>query len=819
MTKIRNQIAYKPDTEISGKDYFIGSDYDKPNKDTVNFRVEELGGYYNMTNGIRNFDYVFYQHASPSSTPTDGYFYANDNEQDPNWITHFIFSKKTLRGKEVSQFFQSITAENPFTLIISQKQHLNSIFFFNIDEVIDLGNCYQLNVSKVFFHENKVLEYTVSYATFNLKSQGATIDQDNIIRFINVGYTPIINSLNYQPIDENLISDYFDSYFMNNSITITDKQIVIFKIAVVVEVVNDNNDVINKYIQNRKYYTTNGKGVYAPMYPTFNGKGLELDYTQQAPSAPSVESVLSDVNNIIFDLGDITGNDYLEFINTIPNIEFPQGYPLIENSKIYYFKFIDNDITYLYYFDELNSVNSYGTYGVDGDFTFTIDELVLFYQSDITYELPSITNTSDLINDGADGTSTYVEADEIPELVQDAIGNILVNSVAITFDYDDDANTITADVNPNSITSNELANNINISEFINNANYTTVAASQAYADALVVSIFRPAGSWDASGNTFPTTGTGTAGAIRQGDTYNTTVAGTPSGFEKLDIGDNFYALVSSPGQTASNWAKFEANTQQATESFRGTTKITTQAIVEDNTTTNDTDSVTAKKFWLGWTKGLTLTTFFNAILGTVLSGLSASSGTFTSTDTILVAFNKIKYLIDNIASIYSPIASPTFTGTVTTPEIIVSSETASRVAIIDGYKKLKSADTTTYPNLTELSYLKGVNSALQTQIDTPQITITTGVSIDTTTLVSGLSQKGRNVVISNGASAINYTCNGTDGFAASYVKIGSAAVTFVAGSGRTLVQMDGTAILNGIAGSRAAIASIGTVDYLYITNY
>ena len=71
---------------------------------------------------------------------------------------------------------------------------------------------------------------------------------------------------------------------------------------------------------------------------------------------------------------------------------------------------------------------------------------------------------------------------------------------------------------------------------------------------------------------------------------------------------------------------------------------------------------------------------------------------------------------------YTPanIASPTFTGTVTTPAIIVSSETASRVAIIDGSKNIKSADTATYPSLTELSYGKGVTSAIQTQIDTKQ---------------------------------------------------------------------------------------------------
>jgi hypothetical protein len=68
----------------------------------------------------------------------------------------------------------------------------------------------------------------------------------------------------------------------------------------------------------------------------------------------------------------------------------------------------------------------------------------------------------------------------------------------------------------------------------------------------------------------------------------------------------------------------------------------------------------------------------------------------------------------------APIASPTFTGTVTTPAIVLSSETASKVAIIDASKNVKSADTATYPSLTELAYVKGVTSAIQTQIDGKQ---------------------------------------------------------------------------------------------------
>jgi hypothetical protein len=78
--------------------------------------------------------------------------------------------------------------------------------------------------------------------------------------------------------------------------------------------------------------------------------------------------------------------------------------------------------------------------------------------------------------------------------------------------------------------------------------------------------------------------------------------------------------------------------------------------------------------------------------------------------------SEITNLVTDLAA-KAPIASPTFTGTVTTPAIVVSSETASKVAIFDGSKNIKSADTTTYPDLTELSYVKGVTSAIQTQLN------------------------------------------------------------------------------------------------------
>lgn len=64
-------------------------------------------------------------------------------------------------------------------------------------------------------------------------------------------------------------------------------------------------------------------------------------------------------------------------------------------------------------------------------------------------------------------------------------------------------------------------------------------------------------TWDASSGSYPTTGgTGTAGAIVKADAFTVSVAGTQDGVDYL-VGDQLYALVNTPGQTAANWKKKE----------------------------------------------------------------------------------------------------------------------------------------------------------------------------------------------------------------------------------------------------------------------
>ncbi len=55
--------------------------------------------------------------------------------------------------------------------------------------------------------------------------------------------------------------------------------------------------------------------------------------------------------------------------------------------------------------------------------------------------------------------------------------------------------------------------------------------------------------------------------------------------------------------------------------------------------------------------------------------------------------------------------------TVDSVAFLLTQQTPSRVAIIDGSQAVVSANTATYPSLTELAFVKGVTSAIQTQLN------------------------------------------------------------------------------------------------------
>jgi hypothetical protein len=89
--------------------------------------------------------------------------------------------------------------------------------------------------------------------------------------------------------------------------------------------------------------------------------------------------------------------------------------------------------------------------------------------------------------------------------------------------------------------------------------YPTQNAVKTYADGLVVGLLDYRGAYNASSNTYPTTGgSGTAGAVLKGDTWVISVAGILGGVP-IQIGDTIIANIDTPGQTAANWNTLNTN--------------------------------------------------------------------------------------------------------------------------------------------------------------------------------------------------------------------------------------------------------------------
>jgi len=170
---------------------------------------------------------------------------------------------------------------------------------------------------------------------------------------------------------------------------------------------------------------------------------------------------------------------------------------------------------------------------------------------------------------------------------------------------------------------------------------------------------------------------------------------------------------------------------------------------------------------------------------------------------------------DQDLSLLAPKSSPTFTGTVTSPAVILSSETASTIASFDASKNVKSLSTATYPNLTELSYGKGVTSAIQTQIDNKSDKNLT-INRQAASYILVAADNGK-LIEMNVATANSITINNSLFSAGNQIVIsqyGVGQVSFVAGSGVTIRSASGKLKLTGQYSMATIIAISATEFYL-----
>ena len=120
-------------------------------------------------------------------------------------------------------------------------------------------------------------------------------------------------------------------------------------------------------------------------------------------------------------------------------------------------------------------------------------------------------------------------------------------------------------------------------------------------------------------------------------------------------------------------------------------------------------------------------------------------------------------LFDALA-LKAPLTSPTFATSITGSYL-----TASEILITDGSKNIVSAAVATYPSLTELTYLKGVTSAIQTQLGNKQ-------PLDTQLTAIAALADASGVLTNDGAGNMSWAA------AAGGVTIGDTVTSGTAGS-------------------------------------
>ena len=145
-----------------------------------------------------------------------------------------------------------------------------------------------------------------------------------------------------------------------------------------------------------------------------------------------------------------------------------------------------------------------------------------------------------------------------------------------------------------------------------------------------------------------------------------------------------------------------------------------------------------------------------------------------------------------------------------------NSETASTLVYLDASKNLKSLPTATYPDIAELSYVKGATSSVQTQLNAKSpLNLTLDRKTSNYTLVAGDNGK---VIEMNVASANTLTINTGLFSAGNQVLIsqyGAGQTSFVAGAGMTL-RSDGGKLKIGTQFSLATLIFISATE-AYLT--
>lgn len=186
-------------------------------------------------------------------------------------------------------------------------------------------------------------------------------------------------------------------------------------------------------------------------------------------------------------------------------------------------------------------------------------------------------------------------------------------------------------------------------------------------------------------------------------------------------------------------------------------------------------------------------TTFSALTATTVPYLNASKILTSSsvTPTELGYVSGVSSALQTQINAKAPTASPTFTGTVTLPTTNIPGLTASTAIIADGSKNLISSATTS----TELGYVSGVTSAIQSQINGKLASAGTGLVEAVTGFIETATDK---TYVLDQSAAYAYTINTliiatASGTTTAAVKINGSSVTGISAVSVSSTPATGTA--------------------------
>lgn len=307
----------------------------------------------------------------------------------------------------------------------------------------------------------------------------------------------------------------------------------------------------------------------------------------------------------------------------------------------------------------------------------------------------------------------------------------------------------------------------------------------------------------------PTAAAGTLGGIKIGSRLSIDGSGVLSADAQSGSGD-----VTGPASAVdSNFASFNTTTGKLIKdsghkhsdyapALGADDNYVTDAqlVVIGNTSgTNSGDNATNSQYSGLAASKLDASAFTDtAVTGKLITNFVSGAGSVAATDTLLQAINKL----DGNVALKAPLTAPTFATSITGSYL-----TASELLGTGASKEIVSLPVATYPSLTELSYIKGLTSAIQTQLNGKQASM--GADDNYVT-------DAEKIVIGNTSgtnSGDNATNSQYSGLAASKADV---AQTFYIGTTQIVINRASAALT--LAGLTLTTPDIGTPSAGVLTN-